>query len=35
MAKVERYEAKLSIMAFMGVFDELTRTVIPVSIGCI
>lgn len=29
IAKVERYEAKLSVMAFIGVFDELMRTVIP------
>lgn len=29
IAKVERYEAKLSVMAFIGVFDELMRTVVP------
>ncbi|KAJ7390170.1 hypothetical protein OS493_026677 [Desmophyllum pertusum] len=29
IAKVERYEAKLSVMAFIGVFDELMRTVMP------
>lgn len=28
---MERYEAKLSVMAFIGVFDELMRTVVPVS----
>ena len=32
IAKVERYEAKLSVMAFIGVFDELMRTVIPVCL---
>lgn len=34
---MERYEAKLSVMAFIGVFDELMRTVVPVSVlfsGC-
>ena len=31
IAKVERYEAKLSVMAFIGVFDELMRTVMPVG----
>lgn len=29
---MERYEAKLSVMAFIGVFDELMRTVVPVSV---
>lgn len=29
IAKVERYEAKLGVMAFIGVFDELMRTVVP------
>lgn len=29
IAKVERYETKLSVMAFIGVFDELMRTVMP------
>jgi len=29
IAKVERYEAKLGVMAFIGVFDELMRTVMP------
>ena len=32
IAKVERYEAKLGVMAFIGVFDELMRTVMPVSL---
>ena len=32
IAKVERYETKLSVMAFIGVFDELMRTVVPVSL---
>lgn len=31
MAQVERYEAKLGVMAFMGVFEELMGTVVPVS----
>ena len=35
IAKVERYEAKLSVMAFIGVFDELMRTVMPVGFVCI
>ena len=34
IAKVERYEAKLSVMAFIGVFDELMRTVMPVGFAC-
>ena len=29
---MERYEAKLGVMAFIGVFDELMRTVVPVSV---
>ncbi|XP_031555885.1 formin-like protein 3 isoform X2 [Actinia tenebrosa] len=29
MAQVERYEAKLGVMAFIGVFEELMRTVVP------
>ncbi|KAK3756002.1 hypothetical protein QZH41_013189 [Actinostola sp. cb2023] len=29
MAQVERYEAKLGVMAFMGVFEELMGTVVP------
>ena len=33
MAKVERYEAKLSVMAYIGLFDELLRSVIPVCIA--
>ena len=32
MAQVERLESKLSLLAFMGVFDELTEKVIPVSV---
>ena len=33
IAKVERYETKLSVMAFIGVFDELMRTVMPVCLS--
>ena len=33
IAKVERYESKLSVMAFIGVFDELMRTVMPVCLA--
>ncbi|EDO40029.1 predicted protein [Nematostella vectensis] len=29
MAQVERYEAKLGVMTFIGVFDELMNSVIP------
>ena len=29
---MERYETKLSVMAFIGVFDELMRTVMPVRL---
>ena len=32
MAKVERYEAKLNVMAYIGLFDELLRGVIPVCL---
>ena len=30
LAKVKRYEAKLSVLAFIGVFDEVMSTVVPV-----
>ena len=32
MAKIERYEAKLNTMAYIGLFDELVRGLIPVCI---
>ena len=30
MAKIERYESRLSVMAYMGYFDELVESVMPV-----
>ena len=30
LAKVKRYEAKLSVLAFVGVFDEVMSSVVPV-----
>ena len=32
MAKIERYETKLSVMAFIGIFDDLMGTVMPVRL---
>jgi hypothetical protein len=30
LAKVKRYEAKLGVLAFVGVFDEVMSSVVPV-----
>lgn len=32
LAKVKRYEAKLSVVAFVGVFDEVMSSVVPVRL---
>lgn len=35
LAKIERYEARLNCMAYMGNFDELLSSTQPVSMDCL